>query len=57
MGLRHLSFEEVPTTNQTCLLISKKSDTGSSETFVSEAYMLIEVQEDTRDQFMTTKLI
>lgn len=57
MGLRHLSFEEVPATNQTCLLISKKSDTGSSETFVSEAYMLIEVQEDTRDQFMTTKLI
>lgn len=51
------SFEEVPATNQKCLLISQKSDTGSSETFVSEAYLLIEVQEDTRDQFMTTKLI
>lgn len=42
---------------QNCLFISKKNDTGSNETFVSEAYMLIQVQEDTWGKFMTIKLI
>lgn len=42
---------------QKCLFISKKNDTGSSETFVSEAYMLIQVKEDTWEKFMTIKLI
>lgn len=42
---------------QKCLFISKKNDTGSNETFVSEAYMLIQVQEDTWKKLMTIKLI
>lgn len=56
MGVR-LRLWKVPATIQKCLFISKKNDTGSSETFVSEAYKLIQVQEGTWGKFMTIKLI
>lgn len=52
-----LGLKKVPATIQKFLFISKKNITGSSETFLSEAYMLIPVQEGTWEKFMTIKLI
>lgn len=52
-----LGVKKVSATIQKCLFISKKNITGSSETFLSEAYMLIQVQEGTWIKFMTIKLI